>query len=177
MIKFRPDKLPIRDVFRESGFSGKVALVLSTWFGSGLFPVAPGTFGTLAAVPLILVLNNLGIWYSAVTLVIAVVISIWSAGLTQDLLGKDDPSAVVIDEVAGFLLTMTFLPFSWLVLGLGFVLFRIFDVFKPYPIKHLERLKGGFGIVMDDLLAGLYSFICVRIILFTYEAWSNGAVE
>jgi phosphatidylglycerophosphatase A len=168
MIKFRSDNLPIRDVFRESGFSGKAALVLSTWFGCGLFPIAPGTFGTLAAVPLVLVLNKLGLWYSAVTLVIAVGISIWSAGLTQDLLGKDDPSAVVIDEVAGFLLAMTFLPFSWLVLGLGFVLFRIFDVFKPYPIRQLEGLSGGFGIVIDDLLAGLYTCACVRVALFLF---------
>ena len=166
MIKFRPDNLLIRDIFRKSGFSGKAALILSTWFGSGLSPVAPGTFGTLAAVPLILVLKNLGVWYSAVALAIVVGISIWSAGMARDLLGKDDPSAVVIDEVAGFLAAMTFLPFSWLVLGLCFALFRIFDIFKPFPIKRLERLRGGFGIVADDLLAGFYSWACVKMILF-----------
>jgi phosphatidylglycerophosphatase A len=157
MLKARHDNLVILDIFRKSSVSGKTALVLSTWFGSGLFPVAPGTFGTFAAIPLVLVLNNFGIWYSVFALLAVVGAGIWSAGSTEDLLKKKDPSAVVVDEVAGFLLAMTLLPFSWLTLGLVFFLFRFFDVLKPYPIKHLEKLRGGFGIVMDDLLAGLYA--------------------
>ena len=157
MLKARSDNLVILGIFRKSSFSEKTALVLSIWFGSGLLPVAPGTFGTLAAIPLILVLNNFGIWYSAFTLLTVVGVAVWSAGLTQDLLKKKDPSEVVIDEVAGFLLAMTLLPFSWLTLCLVFFLFRFFDILKPYPIKHLEELRGGFGIVMDDLLAGLYA--------------------
>lgn len=160
----------ILDIFRKSGFCGKTALVLSTWFGSGCLPIAPGTFGTLAAVPLILVLNNFGIWYSAVTLLIVVGIAVWSAGLAQDLLEKKDPSEIVIDEVAGFLLATTFLPFSWLSLGLVFFLFRFFDILKPYPIKHLERLRGGIGIVMDDLLAGLYACAGTWVILLLRDA-------
>ena len=127
MSKVRSDNLLILDIFRKSGFSGKTALVLSTWFGSGCLPIAPGTFGTLAAVPLILVLNNFGIWYSAITLLIVVGIAVWSAGLAQDLLEKKDPSEIVIDEVAGFLLATAFLPFSWLSLGLVFFLFRFFS--------------------------------------------------
>ena len=77
-----------------------------------------------------------------------------------------DPSEVVIDEVAGFLLTMFLLPLSWLTLGLGFILFRVFDILKPYPIKQAEKLRGGLGIVMDDLVAGIYAHLCVRLILF-----------
>jgi len=162
--------LLILDIFRKSGFSGKTALVLSTWFGSGCLPIAPGTFGTLAAVPLILVLNNFRIWYSAITLLIVVGIAVWSAGLTQDLLEKKDPSEIVIDEVAGFLLATALLPFSWLSFGLVFFLFRFFDILKPYPIKHLERLRGGIGIVMDDLLAGLYACAGTWVILLLRDA-------
>ena len=160
----------ILDLFRKSGCSGKTALVLSTWFGSGCLPIAPGTFGTLAAVPLILVLNNFGIWYSAFTLLIVVGIAVWSAGLTEDLLEKKDPSEIVIDEVAGFLLATALLPFSWLALGLVFFLFRFFDILKPYPIKHLERLRGGIGIVMDDILAGLYACAGTWVILLLRDA-------
>jgi phosphatidylglycerophosphatase A len=170
MSKVRSDNLLILDIFRKSGFSGKTALVLSTWFGSGCLPIAPGTFGTLAAVPLILVLNNFGIWYSAITLLIVVGIAVWSAGLTQDLLEKEDPSEIVIDEVAGFLLATALLPFSWLSFGLVFFLFRFFDILKPYPIKHLERLRGGIGIVMDDLLAGLYACAGTWVILLLRDA-------
>jgi phosphatidylglycerophosphatase A len=162
--------LLILDLFRKSGCSGKTALVLSTWFGSGCLPIAPGTFGTLAAVPLILVLNNFGIWYSAFTLLIVIGIAVWSAGLTEDLLEKKDPSEIVIDEVAGFLLATALLPFSWLSLGLVFFLFRFFDILKPYPIKHLEKLRGGIGIVMDDILAGLYACAGTWVILLLRDA-------
>lgn len=157
MLKVRSDIVVIQGIFRKSSFSEKTALVLSTWFGIGLLPVAPGTFGTLSAVPLILVLNRLGIGYSVFTLFIVVGVAVWSAGPTQDLLNKKDPSEVVIDEVAGFLLATTLLPFSWLGLGLAFFLFRFLDILKPYPIKRLEGFRGGMGIVMDDLLAGLYA--------------------
>ena len=99
-------------------------------------------------------------------MVVVVVIAIWTAGRSQDLLGRNDPSEVVIDEVAGFLLTLFLLPCSWLSLGSGFVLFRLFDILKPYPVRQSESLRGGFGIVMDDLLAGLYAHLGVRILLF-----------
>ncbi|MBW1903045.1 MAG: phosphatidylglycerophosphatase A [Deltaproteobacteria bacterium] len=170
MSKIRSNNLLILDLFKKSGFSGKTALVLSTWFGSGCLPIAPGTFGTLAAVPLILVLNNFGIWYSAFTLLIVIGIAVWSAGLTEDLLEKKDPSEIVIDEVAGFLLATALLPFSWLSLGLVFFLFRFFDILKPYPIKHLEKLRAGIGIVMDDILAGLYACAGTWVILLLRDA-------
>ncbi len=166
MSKFRSDSLSIQEIFRKSVFSDKIAIVLSTWFGSGLSPFASGTIGTLAAVPLVLALNSLGILSSVYTVLITVVIAVWSSDRTQDVLGKKDPSEVVIDEVAGYLLTMALLPHSWLTLCLGFFLFRFFDVLKPFPIKHLEKLKGGFGIVFDDLLAGLYACGGTWIILY-----------
>ena len=154
--------------FRQSNLSGKVALSLSTWIGTGLLPVMPGTFGTLAAVPLILLLDNLGAIYKLLTLMTAIAIAIWASGMHQKLLDQSDPREIVIDEVAGFLLTMLFLPCSWLTISLGFIFFRFFDILKPYPIKQLEKLRGGFGVVIDDLAAGLYANIIVRIILLIY---------
>ena len=173
MSKTRSDSLSFSETFRESAFSERIALVLATWFGFGLVPFASGTFGTLAAVPLILVLERLGIRSNVMMLVVAVLIAVWSSGQTQALLKKKDPSEVVVDEVAGFLLTVALLPYTWLSLCLGFFLFRFFDVLKPFPIKHLEKLKGGFGIVMDDLLAGLYAVGGTWIILFVIEKWRN----
>jgi phosphatidylglycerophosphatase A len=166
MSKSQSDNLFMKEVFGRSDFSGKVALVLSTWFGIGLFPFAPGTLGTLGAIPFVILLTDLGVFYKSLILVIFVAMAVWVSDKTQDLLKDRDPSAVVIDEVAGFFLTMFFLPFSWLNLALGFILFRIFDILKPYPIKRLEGLKGGFGIVTDDLLAGLYAYAGVLIIFF-----------
>lgn len=96
-------------------------------------------------------------------------VAIWTSDRSQKLLAQHDPSIVVIDEVAGFLLTMFILPFSWLNLGIGFVFFRFFDILKPYPIKRLERLKGGFGIVMDDLVAGIYALLGTKLILLFIE--------
>ena len=104
-------------------------------------------------------------WIRPFILAITVGIAIWTAGRSQDLLGRNDPSEVVIDEVAGFLVTMFLLPSTWLTLGLGFVLFRVFDVLKPYPVRQAESLRGGLGIVTDDLLAGLYAHLGVRILL------------
>ena len=166
MSKSQTDNLHLRESFGQAGISGKIALVLSIWFGAGLFPGAPGTLGTLAALPLVLGVSYLGIWGGALTLVIAVGLAIWASGLSQDLLNRSDPPEVVIDEVAGFLLTMYLLPLSWLNLVLGFTLFRFFDLLKPYPIRRLERLRGGLGIVMDDLGAAIYAHLAVRMILF-----------
>jgi phosphatidylglycerophosphatase A len=165
MSKSLSDNLTFQKVFKQSGFSGKTALILASWFGSGLVPVASGTFGTLAAVPVLLCLDHLGMWIRPFILAITVGIAIWTAGRSQDLLGRNDPSEVVIDEVAGFLVTMFLLPSTWLTLGLGFVLFRVFDVLKPYPVRQAESLSGGLGIVMDDLLAGVYAHLGVRILL------------
>jgi len=166
MSKSQSDKFEIWSIFREAGFSGKISLTLSTWFGTGLLPVAPGTFGTLGAVPLVFVLACLGTVPGVFIIVMVVAVAIWASDRSRELLGNGDPSEVVIDEVAGFLLTMFLLPLSWLTLGLGFILFRIFDIFKPYPIKQAEKLRGGLGIVMDDLVAGIYAHLCVRLILF-----------
>jgi len=129
-------------------------------------PFAPGTFGTLGAIPVVLLLNYLETWHSALILIAFAALGVFTAGRTQDLLGRTDPPEVVIDEVTGFLLTMLLLKFSWSALCFGFFLFRFFDIVKPYPLKRAEKLRGGFGIIMDDLLAGLYAGAGGKIILF-----------
>ena len=165
MSKDQSDNLALIDAFGRTGFSGKIALILATWFGVGLAPVVSGTFGTLAAVPLALLLGYFGVWYGVFALAVVIVVAIWASDRTRELLGRTDPSEVVIDEVAGFLVTMLLLPISLVNVGLGFILFRFFDILKPWPVRQSERLKGGFGIVVDDLLAGVYAHLCVRGIL------------
>ncbi len=152
-------------VFRKAGVYGKTALLLGIWFGAGLSPMAPGTFGTLAAVPLAALSAILSPLARALLLIIITLVAIWASQVVQNLLERVDPSEVVIDEVAGFLLTMLLIPLSWGTLTVGFVLFRIFDIWKPWPAKAAERLHGGLGIVLDDLVAGLYANLSLRFIL------------
>lgn len=160
------DSLSFRKAFEQADIPGKVALCLSTWFGTGLLPKAPGTFGTLGGAPLLFGMQYLGTISTGVCIGVFVLIAIWSSGLTQRILGRHDPSEVVIDEAAGLLLTFFLVPLSWGGLILGFILFRLFDIFKPFPIKRLEKISGGKGIVLDDLLAGLYANLALRVILF-----------
>jgi len=160
------DNLCERGPTRRISVRDKAALVLSSWFGVGLIPKAPGTWGTLASIPLVICLSYLGIWPSCAFLAIFILIAVLASGIGQRVLGRDDPPEVVIDEVAGFLLTTFFLPLTWLSLLSGFVLFRLFDILKPFPIKRAEKIAGGTGIVLDDLLAGIYAHLGVRLILF-----------
>ncbi len=128
---------------------------LALGFGAGLMPRAPGTFGTLAALPLWWLVAGLPLAaYLAVTLAAAVG-GVWLCGRTARALGVHDHPAIVWDEVAGFLVTMTAVPGGWPWLLAGFALFRLFDIWKPWPIRWLDaRVTGGLGIVLDDFLAG-----------------------
>ena len=145
----------------------KIALVLAIWFGAGLLPGMPGTFGTLGALPLYFVIVALGNGYKIMSIAIIVGGAIWSSWRAQCVLGRGDAREIVIDEVAGFLLTTVFFPFTWLALVAGFCLFRFFDVLKPPPIKKIERIaRGGLGIVLDDVVASAYAFVCVWLVLY-----------
>ena len=159
------DTLTLGKIFSEADVRGKTALVLSTWFGAGLVPKAPGTFGTLAGLPLVLIINYFGSLYKALFLFAFVFLAIWASDRSCRLMGREDPSEVVIDEVAGYLLALFLVPSSWLAISLGFLLFRGFDIWKPFPIKRLEAIKGGPGIVLDDLMAGLYANMVLRVVL------------
>jgi phosphatidylglycerophosphatase A len=171
MSEPQSDSLTFRDAFRKADISEKSALCFASWFGAGLMPVAPGTFGTLTAVPLVLILNHLGALYEGLALLLLVPLAIWSSNVCERCLGRNDPPEVVVDEVAGFLLTLFLLPLSWLTLCLGFVLFRVFDIAKPFPIRWFEKkLRGGTGVVLDDLMAGVYANLGLRLVLLFFAA-------
>ena len=159
--------LTLIKAIKNRGLSDKIALISSIWFGVGLIPGMPGTFGTVAAIPLYVAGSLLGPQYQFSILLIIVIGAIWSSHRSQRILGSDDSPVIVVDEVAGYLLTTAFIPFTWSALAGGFFLFRFFDILKPPPIKIIEKkLKGGIGIVTDDLLAGVYAHISLRLLLF-----------
>jgi phosphatidylglycerophosphatase A len=141
------------------------ACFLGLGFGSGLAPVAPGTFGTLAAIPIYLLMQNLSLITYLVLTTIAFIVGIWICQQSADWLGKEDPSAVVWDEIVGYLITMIAAPTGWLWIVIGFVLFRIFDILKPWPISLADqKLHGGFGIMLDDVIAGIMAAGCLQLL-------------
>ncbi len=137
---------------------------LSLGFGSGLSPFAPGTFGTVAAVPLYLLLAQLPLAYYLLAVLAAFAIGVYLCGYTSAALGEHDHSGIVWDEFVGFWITMIAVPATWQWILAGFVLFRLFDIFKPWPVKVADaKMKGGFGIMFDDVLAGLYALVGLQI--------------
>lgn len=138
---------------------------LALGFGSGLAPKAPGTFGTLAAVPLFLLMSGLTpLIYAAIVLVVCIS-GVYICEKTANDVGVHDHGAIVWDEFAGLFITMFMVPVSWQSVLVGFVLFRIFDIAKPWPISIADKkLKGGFGIMFDDILAGLFSLLIMHLI-------------
>lgn len=136
---------------------------LALGFGSGLAAKAPGTFGTLAAIPLYLLMAPLPLtWYIGLTLV-GVFAGFYICGKAAQDMGVHDHGAIVWDEVVGLLITMIAAPAGWGWLLVGFGLFRFFDIIKPWPIRWLDaKVHGGFGIMIDDVLAGVFAFICLQ---------------
>jgi phosphatidylglycerophosphatase A len=133
-------------------------LFLAFGFGSGLAKKAPGTFGTVAAIPLYLLLAQTDIFvYSLLTLAVSIA-GIWLCGIAAEKLGEHDFGGIVWDEIAGFLITMWLVPCTWSTVFWGFVLFRLFDIAKPWPIRVIDRkVHGGLGIMLDDVLAGVFA--------------------
>jgi len=168
MSYLRPATPNFFELFKKAGLLDKLALILSSCFGFGLIPVAQGTFGTLAGIPLAMALAHAGPMAAAYLLFFFVLLSIWTSGRSARALEKDDPAEVVIDETAGLLLTLFLLPATGFNLCLGFILFRLFDILKPFPIRRLEKVEGGAGIVLDDLLAGTYANLCIRFVTLVF---------
>jgi len=153
-----------------------LALAIST-FGVGYLPLAPGTWGSLVAVGIFLGFTQVfkGNALVAVVLVSIVVVTfagIWAASRTEALANRKDPSKVVVDEVAGQLISLfpltLFTQWSIVAVIISFILFRFFDIVKPYPARRLEALKGGFGIMCDDLIAGVYAAAITSIIVAVF---------
>jgi len=134
-------------------------------FGTGRSPWAPGTVGTLPGLVLAWFLWNAGPVLYLVIMTMVVMIAIWVSGRTADLLGVHDDPRIVIDEIAGILVTLALVPPSVPALLAGFVLFRVLDISKPPPISTIDqRLRGGFGIVADDVVAGLCANLCLQLL-------------
>jgi len=141
-------------------------LFLAFGFGSGLSPKGPGTAGTLAAIPIYLLLFFLGEQIYLLATVVICMSGVWICQYAADKLGVHDFGGIVWDEIAGYLVTMLFIPFSWTAVFMGFLLFRIFDIFKPWPISVLDKeLGGGLGIMLDDLLAGFFSWVVLMVMV------------
>lgn len=150
----------------------RLAVFIATFGYVGYFPVAPGTAGSLAALGLYAVVRWLGTpAVELVTILAVLLIGIWAAHRTERALNRKDPGPVVIDEVLGMLMTLAFMPLSPWGVAAGFVLFRICDVIKPFPAGRLEHLPGGFGIMADDAMAGVYGQILMRISLAMWPQW------
>ena len=140
---------------------------IATGFGAGYLPKAPGTWGSLLALPLHFFLRQLAPSHYALALAAIFFIAVISAGQAEKILNRKDPGVVVIDEVIGMLITLIAAPNSPLIWLLGFGLFRLFDIFKPYPIRLIDqRINGGMGIVLDDVLAGIYSLIILQFFCY-----------
>ncbi len=145
----------------------RLAKFLATVAGAGYTPMLPGTAGTVVAVPLALALAAVADHWGAAAyltaLLAVVVLALWSSGVMARETGQHDPSVVVVDEVAGYLLAMAFLAPTWEHLLAAFLLFRLFDITKPPPCRRMEKLAGGLGIVADDLVAGIYANLALRL--------------
>ena len=172
---------------RERGLKDYGALAVATC-GVGFIPLAPGTWGSALGVCIYLLVRAFGFradgervlsmeinsaLLTTFLLLVIIVISLagtWAATRTETILGRKDPGVVVVDEVAGQLITFVFMPWycpAWM-LAVGFVLFRVFDIWKPYPVRRLESLEAGLGIMADDVLAGIYAAALMSLLFSVY---------
>ena len=136
-------------------------------FGSGLAPFMPGTFGSLAAIPLVYFVSLLPLTLTIIIACIATAVGVWLCGKTAEDMGVHDHSGIVWDEIAGMLLTFIGVVISWQTAHAGFLLFRLFDILKPWPISYLDKnLEGGLGIMLDDIAAGLAACGCLHALLY-----------
>lgn len=148
--------VPIR-LLRDPGH------LLSLGFGSGLSPYAPGTVGTVAAIPFYLLLSRLPMPGYVLATLACVLLGIYLCGRTGRVLGVHDHNAIVWDEFAGLFITMLFAPVTITTVILGFCLFRLFDILKPWPACVIDtRLKGGLGVMLDDVIAGIYAMLVLQ---------------
>lgn len=152
-------------------FARRIVHFLAQGFGAGRIPFAPGTFGTLIGIPFYMVLSALPPWLYGVSVALMFALGVWLAEVTGHDLGAHDHPTIVWDEVVGFLITMFLAPSGWTWIVTGFVLFRMFDIWKPYPIRLIDRrLANGLGCMLDDVLAGVYAWTVLQAAVYLYTA-------
>jgi phosphatidylglycerophosphatase A len=150
----------------------RLAVFVATVAYCGYAPIAPGTFGSAAGLLIYLVVVATRSPAVEIILIVGTLIAgVWSATQAERHFDGIDPGPVVIDEVLGMLVTLAFIPVGWSGALSGFVIFRVFDVIKPYPANRLEHLPGGLGIMADDAMAGIYSNVCLRLLIWLLPAW------
>ncbi|HHF7344860.1 TPA: phosphatidylglycerophosphatase A [Legionella feeleii] len=138
-------------------------------FGSGLMPVAPGTWGTLAAIPVYLLLAGQPLIIYLLMTILAFLLGVWVSDKVSQEMGVHDYSGIVWDEVVGYLLTMTMAPVGWGWMIIGFFLFRIFDIWKPQPIRSIDKqVHGGIGIMLDDVLAAIPAWLLMQLLAWGF---------
>lgn len=149
----------------------RLALVVATAAYSGYIPVAPGTAGSVVGLIVFALVRALGgPTIELLTIVVVATIGIWAASEAERHYGRSDPGAIVIDEVAGMLVTLCWLPVSWVGAVIGFLAFRAFDIVKPFPGRAAERLPRGWGVMADDIIAGVYAHLALRLLAWAAPA-------
>ncbi len=147
---------------------GKLAVFFASWGYTGYAPVASGTVGTLAAIPFFWLFAHIpGAVLPVITCAAAIGLACWFAGIAEKTLDEHDSGIIVIDEVVGYLAATLLLPSTWTVTIYAFFIFRLFDIVKPPPAAYFdEQVRGGVGVVLDDVVAGLYANLATRALLF-----------
>ena len=150
----------------------RTALAIATACGIGLIPFAPGTFGSVPGLLIGVLARRLGGGGGELAAIAALTLAgIWASGVAERHYGRNDPGMVVIDEVAGMMVTIALLPLSPIGLVVAFLVFRACDIVKPYPADRFERLPGGLGVMGDDLMAGLWAHVIVRTLAWLLPHW------
>jgi phosphatidylglycerophosphatase A len=160
----------LSEVKFPKGFFKDPINLLAFGFGSGCAPKAPGTFGTLAAIPFYLLIESLPVVYYLLICLFAFGLGVWFCGHASKVLGVHDHGGIVWDEFVGYWVAMFMAPSGWEWVVVGFVLFRLFDIWKPWPIKLVDQnVHGGFGIMIDDILAGVYAGLVLQAIVLLLQ--------
>lgn len=145
-------------------FRERAVLFVATGFFIGTVPFAPGTFGSLIGLPVCFLLSHLNLLESVICILVFILFAMGIASAAEKIIKQRDPGQIVIDEIAGLMVTFAGLPFNLKTVLAGFIIFRVFDILKPFPIRMLERsVGGGSGVVLDDVLAGVYGNLIVRL--------------
>lgn len=150
----------------------RLAVFLATCAYVGYAPVAPGTFGSAAGLLVYLGLRASGVWWAELVAILVIfAVGCWAGSVAESHFGGEDPGAVVLDEVVGMLITLAFIPVTLTGAIVGFLVFRVLDIVKPWPARRFEALHGGLGIMADDAMAGIYGNLLMRLLILLVPGW------